>query len=343
MLSSLPQQLGLAGAMTILQAGTLSAGMLFHLPFDDGTDYTRDNLGSLGGQAEAGFRKGTSHLPSEATAETPPGLGPYAEDFAFLSFHKEVGPALILPSSRDVLQLNQMDDEMTISAWVKWQPGKTPRQTLVSKANLKLETPGGEGWGFFVHRDGRLQFVIMGGVTAHAENTSIQRLEPGRWHHVLVVVRAGDSGSTRYYIDGEETDVAKRRLGTKPAIPSEHPIALAANAPDLQSDRGFTSPLNGALDDVSIWDEVLSDGKIRALAGAPALLPGLQASQLNRLFTLFDQADPAARVEAAGKTWRYQAKLSNPRGEGEVWNENDRSAIQLDPYGAGVETVTVGD
>ena len=322
----------------LLCPAVLWAEMLYHIPFDDGSSYSRNNLGTVGGEAEAAFRTGTTGRPSVASNDVPPNLGPFSEDFARLSLNNEVGPALLLPDSRAVLLLDKPDDEISISAWVKWTPIKNLRQIILSKTNLKMETKGGTGWAFLIRPSGRLQFLLMGGVSDHTRNVSTQSLEPGRWHHVAVTVRAGDNQSTQMSIDGEEVDIADRHIGTRPAWPGDAPIALAANAPDLTADRGFTHPLNGQMDDVAVWNEVLPFGKIRALSTAPSAMPGLNASQMNHLFDLFDKADSKASAEIAGKKWAFFASIPNPRGEGESWTDAGRTFIQLDHGGAGVGT-----
>lgn len=314
----------------------LNAEMLYHIPFDTGGVHNYDNLGTVGGCAEAMSRK-RGHLSGPLPdQEAPPLLGPVAEDFSNLSHGGQVGPAVILPDSADKLLLDTPGDRITIAAWINFRPGVNKRQIIVSKTNLSMETKNGNGWAFMVHDSGALQFIMMGGITLHTENQTSEKLTPGQWHHVAVTAESGDAASTRYFIDGQEASSRRPNLGRKPARPNDHPIALGANAGAVDRNQGFSCPNGGALDDVCIWNEILDDGKLKALVRLPAVLSGSNAGMLNSLFKLFDAGDPAQKVSAGGKTWRFTSKIPNPRNEGDAWVEDNKIFLQLNQQGAGL-------
>lgn len=107
--------------------------------------------------------------------------------------------------------------------------------------------------GFVVAHDGGTvwcQFKESGSNTGNLYPTPAQNLADGEWHHVAVTFEVGNSGTL--YVDGEAI--------VTNSLPSftftENPL-FVGNGPNA-----FWRPLKGGIDEVVIWDKILSAEEI---------------------------------------------------------------------------------
>lgn len=149
---------------------------------------------------------------------------------------------------------------MTLSGWFK-------ADTLTGVTQRLIHTPS-NNFALYINVGNEISFEVFasGNGYKYAEaNTGIQ---PGVWYHVTAVYENGET--LKIYRDGQHrttwTDIAPVGL-----INTDSPnIEMGYNA------GGANNPFDGALDDVRIYNRVLSDSEIAALyatrstAAAPA-------------------------------------------------------------------------
>jgi len=142
------------------------------------------------------------------------------------------------------------------------------------------------------------KFVI--GIGSSAGDTTLAssvNINDGTWHHVAAT-RNNTSGAIAVYVDG-----VLRGSGTGPAGSRDWPASLRIGS--LQTANNF---LNGALDDVRLYDRILSAGEIAALVAPPAVPANLAAT--------FGDASVALNWSAATNATSYFVKRSLTSGSG---------------------------
>ncbi|MEL6561026.1 MAG: LamG-like jellyroll fold domain-containing protein, partial [Bacteroidota bacterium] len=161
------------------------------------------------------------------------------------------------------------DDEGTIEFLVKIQPEDSPLPgsslALAGKQNNAFRN------GFMIlHDNSRVwcQFRNGAGTRNNLYPARAVSLTDGKWHHVALTYVVGDSATL--YVDGEQVvsgDINNLNFTTAPI--------QFGRAPDP-----FGAPLKGGLDEVVIWDQVLSPEEIglRAFAKVRGDSEGLLAS-----------------------------------------------------------------
>jgi hypothetical protein len=151
--------------------------------------------------------------------------------------------------------------QLTLATWVRVNGlDRTFNSLLMS-----------EGWGerrvhWQIKHDGRVRLgVASGGNRGHADYDTPVVFTPerfGRWIH-LAVVFDPDRSEVRHYVDGE--NVAQHPL--EDASPLRIGIAELGNWNDQKtSNRVAIRHLSGAMDEFALWDRVLADDEIAALA-----------------------------------------------------------------------------
>lgn len=117
----------------------------------------------------------------------------------------------------------------------------------------------GSSNGFIIAHDGGTvwcQFKEEGSNTGNLYPAPSQNLADGTWHHVALTFEVGNSGTL--YVDGE--------AAATNSIPSftftENPLFIG-NGPNA-----FWQPLKGGIDEVVVWDKVLSAEEIEGRAFA---------------------------------------------------------------------------
>jgi hypothetical protein len=129
--------------------------------------------------------------------------------------------------------------------WVYFNDVTPPRQDFFSK---------NDDYALSLHEwadDGTIFPVIRSPANAWTVKNGTVQIEAERWYHVAIVYDA-DSEDLVSYIDGEEDarTVAPGGIGQ-----SGGPLTLGDYA---------SRPLRGIIDEVKIWNEVLSQADIRA-------------------------------------------------------------------------------
>jgi hypothetical protein len=260
----------LLGLLISLALGSIQADMLYEFKFQktDGRK-TLDNTGTVGGEATGVFARGTAPgaqtaLEGEFTKDTPnPPANPWAyelpSDDGVHAMHLE------LPDSMEKLRLASEGDEMTIALWVKRNADPKRFGGLVANhvtdAGVASEEPN-TGWAFGFADGSNAQFeegqlVFMQGPIFRSHPGGRDVIPVGEWTHVAVVYK--HDRSTDFYINGI-------LVGSGGAFATPAP----SNTAEIRVGRLYYSsgPLNGAIDNVQIFDAALPEEKIAELAKA---------------------------------------------------------------------------
>jgi alpha-L-arabinofuranosidase len=201
-------------------------------------------------------------------------------------------------SSSYVLIPRSITDDFTVALWVKTTDtaGTAGAQWWSGKGLVDGEVGGGGAdWGTAIVNG---KFVLgvgsIGGDTTIASSVTIN---DGTWHH-LAATRSNSSGAMQVYVDG-----ALRGSGTGPTGSRTFPPSLRLGS--LQTANNF---LNGTLDDVRLYDRVLSTNEIAALLAPPAAPAGLAAVAAD--------GSVALNWSASSTATNYFVKRSTTSGSG---------------------------
>jgi len=139
--------------------------------------------------------------------------------------------------------------KLTVSLWAKWDGLSTAWQGLIGK-RIGPWTRTGMMWQIEIGQtSGALVFQREGNDIQMASTVPI-----GQWTHVAVTF---DGTTARGYVNGARTIQAAFSFGTD----REAPIQFGADT------QGGGNSFNGAMDEIRLYDVVLSDAEIAALAG----------------------------------------------------------------------------
>jgi hypothetical protein len=161
-----------------------------------------------------------------------------------------------------------VQDDFTVAMWVKTTDngGWAGAQWWAGKGLVDGEVGGGGAdWGTALV-DGK--FVLgVGSVSGDTTLASSVNINDGAWHHVAAA-RNNTSGAMAVYVDG-----VLRGSGTGPTGSRTFPSGLRIGS--LQTGNNF---LNGTLDDVRLYDRILTVGEIAGLVAPPAAPTNLVAT-----------------------------------------------------------------
>lgn len=277
---------------------TIRAELVGHWKFDgDLQDNSgKENHGSLEGSAALGD-------------DTPAALGS--------------GQSLQLDGSGYVLvehseSLN-LEETLTLTAWIK-PVGNTSWDGILAKNPSAESLPNHAGnyeWRIHVNKR-TLEFLTQQGDVNDTSNFSSTDdafiIEEGQWTHVAVSVDAKETGSVKFYVNGELT--ADDFIIDNTFLPTNENPLYIGNRADLT-----TTPFNGFLDDVRIYNTVLSDEEIANIAAGKA--SSLSASRFSSAVAEGTTiAKLSKNTPAEGESYTF-ALIS---GEGD--DDNDKFTIE---------------
>ena len=150
-------------------------------------------------------------------------------------------------------------DDFTVAMWVKTTDtaGTAGSQWWAGKGLVDGEiVGGGADWGTSIVNG---KFVLgVGSASGDVTVASSADIHNGTWHH-LVATRVNTSGAMRVYVDGVLSG-----SGTGPTGSRSWPTSLRIGG--LRPGSNF---LNGVIDEVLLYDHILTVGEIRTLAANP--------------------------------------------------------------------------
>ena len=198
-----------------------------------------------------------------------------------------------------------MSDKVTITAWIYFNADSYPADYA------SIVTKGIEENNYTLHTINGGQFALTagtatGGFQAVSDNAP---LTPEVWHHVAATFQYdGTTQEIKFYIDGSEAGISSFG-GTDPAPLSSNnePLIIGADFP------GGDEFWYGRIDEVRVWNDVLTRGNIRA-----------------------SMNDSRTRSSSLAGFWKFNEGSGTLAGD-ESGNNNDGTLI-----GAGVEFVSPG-
>lgn len=222
------------------QAGILD-GLNAYWPMDGNTE---DVAGDLGSTANS--------FDDDGTVEGTEGSVSFGEGkFGMAGIFDGEDGYVNVPDSADLAKGGQ---DLSISAWFRVDAFDTGWQALLGKgegANYRIARQGG-GDPFMSYAGGAAD--LRGGPA----------VDDGAWHHIVATTQEG--GLTAMYIDGVlAEDLSTRSPGTTASIVDERssdPVALRIGDNAGANGREW----EGGIDDVAIWNRVLTQDEITALS-----------------------------------------------------------------------------
>ena len=198
-----------------------------------------------------------------------------------------------------VLIPRSIENDFTVAIWLRTTDtaGSAGAQWWSGKGLVDGEVAGGGAdWGTAIVNG---KFVLgvgsSGGDTTIASSVNIN---DGTWHHVTAT-RNNTSGAMQVYVDG-----VLRGSGTGPTGSRTWPPSLRIGS--LQTANNY---LNGTLDDVRLYNRILTGGEIAALIGTPSAAPtGLTA--------IAGSGSVALSWSASATATNYYVKRSTTSGIG---------------------------
>ncbi|GMU73881.1 MAG: hypothetical protein AMXMBFR44_0800 [Candidatus Campbellbacteria bacterium] len=220
-----------------LRSGSLSDGLIAHWTFDGKymTPNVRDAAGSYHGV-----------LTNQTATTTRIGRIGQALEFDGDNDYVNLGT---IPLS-DPLQLS--DDVLTISAWFYQKSGGDSFQRIIDKSS---NTGATNGWAFFADPSdpNSIWFQSAGSELRSADNVYNQN----EWTHAAVVFRANDV--KKIYVNGQEVSLQTSNNLNIPNSAVGARIGTWYNA--------TTREWNGYLDDIRVYNRLLSANEIKRLYG----------------------------------------------------------------------------
>ena len=152
-------------------------------------------------------------------------------------------------------------NNITISSWIRYN--QLNAGTILAKGydnqfqvNYSFGTGGGGGFG----ASDELLFSYMGSSSWHAYETSNANLATGQWYHVAVTFTFGTGSSIKCYLNGNLLAGSwDYNNGNAAPVTSIKPLTIGACP--------YGRRMNGTLDDVRIYNRVLSAAEILTLYG----------------------------------------------------------------------------
>ena len=284
----------------VLAASTpaVRAELVGHWKFDgDLQDNSgKENHGTFGGSAALGD-------------DTPPALG------SGQSLQLD-GAGYVLVEHSESLNL---EETLTFTAWIKPVGDMGWDGILAKNPSAESLSNHAGNYEWRIHAGNRrLEFLTQQGdvndTLPLSSTDDAFIIEEGQWTHVAVSVDAKETGEAKFYVNGELTaDDLYIENDFLPA--NENPLYIG-NRADLT-----TTPFDGFLDDVRIYNTVLSDKEIADIADgkASSLSAGRFSSAAAEGTTI---ANLSKNTPAEGESYTF-ALIS---GEGD--DDNDKFAIE---------------
>jgi hypothetical protein len=229
-----------------------------------------------------------------------------------LSFGPGVrGPAAVFDGSQYVefsgLPALERDTRFALTLWVK--PGAGPSSCLVSKMDATARSQGFEI--LWYKSQPRVNLVHQWGRSA-IEVAPRRTFPAGVWHHLAVSYDgSGKAAGVTILIDGEAQSLTVRRDNLAGSIATDEPWRIAWKATGV----GF----DGSLDELRLYDRVLGNDEVAAMARHDRLLGTLEtpAAARSKAQTEWLKADYIAH-EGPDPLRRLVRALDQLRAEEEV-------------------------
>jgi hypothetical protein len=218
------------------KAGTLSTGLIGYWTFD-GKDMT-SNVADVSGHANHG------NLSGQTSTTTVLG---------------KIGQALKFDGINDYVSAGDVPDAdgtvISVSGWVKHEGARpATAECLITKIRS-----GFPGWELCRNNTSNAyNFTVSTDVTSATAISDIEYTDANIWHHIVGTYSGSE---VRLYVDGLLADSTPPAL-TGTITDNGYLLCLGSWDNDCQ---GFSKALQGALDDVRVYNRVLSASEVKQL------------------------------------------------------------------------------
>ena len=160
-------------------------------------------------------------------------------------------------SMGDASDFNFGTSDFSIQAWV-YMASATASEAIVCKTNGDAASTS-YGWGLFFHTFGGLTNtvpqMIFATSTTHAQVIGNDTAFPtGQWVHIVAVVDRDTAANCKIYINGNSTGTTTANISTNTGSISNTANSKIAS----EGDNTGISFLDGAVDEIGIWNRALS-------------------------------------------------------------------------------------
>lgn len=177
------------------------------------------------------------------------------------------GDYLVIEDNQESnLTFDSQEAALTVSAWVK--PASLGLSTIGVLAKV-VSNADSNGYGLMLHSNGSADFFVGRGGSFGAAQSPVNAVRAGAWSH-LVGVHDPAANQVRLYVDGKLAATTSHAAGVGNTLGSRFTIGVNSGA---VSGADYYS---GGASDVAVWNHVLTDVEIKALAtGLPLQQTGV--------------------------------------------------------------------
>jgi hypothetical protein len=154
---------------------------------------------------------------------------------------------------QDSPALNFGTGDLSMDAWIKLDPNNTGIRRILNK---RASDSSMQGYSLFIS-NGELNLQLADNLSSISFNTGIH-ITDGLWHFLAVTVDRDNTSGLIFYVDGMNVGVFDP-TPVSGSLTNTSPLVLGQQAP---SDTGC---LKGSLDEVELFNRVLSNGEIQQI------------------------------------------------------------------------------
>lgn len=163
-------------------------------------------------------------------------------------------------------EFDMLGGPLSISLWVS--TSETALSSLVTKQNTAVPNSSGD-YNLDMNALGEARMAMGFGDGQGAANVSSILVNDNDWHHIVGIYTPL---SIELYVDGELVTAGNSSIAApSPLLDSPQPLQFGTAVPN-------STPLNGKLDDIGIWNRVLTPEEISALYNTSGLGVGAMES-----------------------------------------------------------------
>ena len=170
-----------------------------------------------------------------------------------------INRAAVFNGSSSVIQasgLNQFFNNWNDASWSAWI-----NTTDTSAQYIACESTDSQNYKLIGSiSSNKFQIIVRRSSTVYS-GTSTTTMNDGNWHHIVATYQSS-TGTVKGYIDGSE-EISFSTGGTSSAIFSVYDFCIGAN----KQNSNVYNPLDGKMDQVRIFNKVLSSSEITTLYG----------------------------------------------------------------------------
>lgn len=153
------------------------------------------------------------------------------------------------------------NSEFSISLWFKADQGYNTRSALIY---TRLSSTGDEQGGFGMDYapsgfDSTVVFYKAGTTALNTGYANPTKTRTNKWHHIVVTYTPSLTGRGIMYVNGVKTD--STQLGLPEYFIGNSPMRIGA----VFNLTGFTQFFKGCIDDINIYNEVISPAQVKKL------------------------------------------------------------------------------